>query len=100
MNAPHSDPESNWQKLVGRARADAPPPVDVAALRRIARTAEPAAGHSWGADIAALLASSRVAGACVAATAVLAVFGSWQVWTIWQTLPWAQLIGGATGGMP
>lgn len=98
---PASSGDERWNDLVRRAREDAPPASDTAALLRTLRAAEiepPRSG--WFGEFATLFAGGRAVAACLASAAAFALFAGWQAWTLWQALPWAQLIAVTTGGAP
>ena len=101
MNTPGSnpDPSSRWDKLLNTARADAAPPVDVAALQRVVRNAELPARATWADEFVALFASRRALPAFAAATLIVATLTTWEVADLWAVLPWAQLLA-STGGAP
>lgn len=94
--------DSNWENLVRRARADVGPPADLTALRRVVREAAVTAAApmtgGWLAEFFALSISTRVLSACVTIAALCGAAATWEAWTVWQTLPWAQFLGGTTGG--
>lgn len=95
-------PESNWHKWERRvvaARADVPPPVNLASLLHVVRSASLERVTGWRAEWDALLTSQRLGTACLAGAACVALLGTWQVWTLWQLLPWVELAGGV-GGAP
>lgn len=96
---PRSD--ERWEKLLQQAGADAPPPVDEAALLRSVRqaAAESRPSASWAAEFYAVFGAAGVVRACLGGAGVLGALTAWQVWSVWQTLPWAQLALGR-GGMP
>jgi hypothetical protein len=94
------DPETPWQKLVARAREDASPPIDRAALHRAVREFAPQTADGGAADFLAGMATRRVLSGCLAGAGACAVLASWQAWETWQALPWAQWLATTTGGMP
>lgn len=93
--------DERWEKLLQQARADVPPPVDEAALLRTVRAAveETRRRAGWAAEFYAVFGSAGVVRACLGGASVLGAVTAWQVWSLWQTLPWAQLALGR-GGMP
>ncbi|MBI5382613.1 MAG: hypothetical protein HZA31_11990 [Opitutae bacterium] len=93
------DPESAWTRLLAQARADTPPPLDQAALLRAVRSEPLPTSATWSDDFLGLFAPQRVLPACLAGTGALALFASWEIWSVWQALPWAQLLV-TTGGAP
>jgi hypothetical protein len=98
MNTPQSN-QPDWEQRVAQARGDVAPPVNIPALLRAVREAEPVAPTTWLDELNALLASRVVAGVCAGGAACLAVVSTWQIWSLWQLLPWVALAGGA-GGAP
>lgn len=101
MKTPRSDdPADRWATLLRQARADAGPPADLPALLRAVRSAEFPDRTGWLTDFAALFAPGRTVSACLATGGAFALFTSWQIWDIWQTLPWAELLAATTGGVP
>lgn len=94
------DPDARWETLLRQARADAGPPADLPALLRAVRSARLPARAGWIADFSALFATRRAIPACLAAAGAFALFSSWQIWDLWQALPWAQLLAVTTGGAP
>lgn len=95
------EPESSaakWDRLVARARTDAPPPLEVAAALRAARTEASAAApaRSWLDEFAALFATPRrLAGGGGLATGAL-VAALWFGLSTWSQLePWADLVWSA-----
>ena len=89
---PHSS-ESNWERLVTRARPDQAPAIDSVALLRAVRR-EPSPPSGWLPDFGAVFARSQTLTICLlGAGAAVAVAGA-QLWSLWQTLPWAQLLSG------
>lgn len=86
----------SWNELIGRARADAPPPADLTALLRELHVATPGpAFANWRGEFERVFASiPAMAGCATAALALLSVAG-WQAWTFWrEVMPWAQLLAG------
>ncbi|ACB75588.1 hypothetical protein [Opitutus terrae] len=100
MKDPESKPEPAWAARVARARNDVAPPVDVEALLRAVRTATVAPRPGWLVELASLFAGSRAVPACLAATLLLGGVASWEAWSLWQALPWAEMIVETTGGVP
>lgn len=98
MNSPPPSPQDRWNDLVQRARADAPPPVDLAATLRAVRTAT-SQPSGWLADFAALFATRAALRTCLLGTAAFAAMATWQVWTFWDALPWVQLMSPTVGGL-
>lgn len=98
MKIPPSNFDSDWEKLLQRARTDVGPPADAAALLRAVRSAPGEFRGGWLAEFSALFSSGRVVSGCLAAAAAFAVVASWQVWDAWQDVPWAQMLDSATGG--
>jgi hypothetical protein len=99
MNTPHHDSETPWEKRLRQARADAGPPVDVAALLRTVRGAPLDLRVSWLDELSGLFGSPRFIPACLAAAAGCASVATWQLWEAWQMLSWAQLLAPVTGGI-
>ena len=103
MNTPHPDsrpdPDSRWEKLVARARDDAPPPVDLAALRQAVRAATFAPHAGWAEEFLGLFSARPVFSACLAGAAAFALVATWQVWDLWQALPWAEWLMETGGGL-
>lgn len=101
MNTPPDSSDSRLENLLRQARADAAPPVDVAALLRVVQQAEAmphVVSEGWTAEISALFPSTRMIPACLAAAAAFAAVATWHAWDSWQALPWMQLIDASTGG--
>jgi len=89
-----------WDDLVRRARADAPPGVDISALLRAVRQHPAPAGPDWLAAFAELFGSRRRLPALVAATAGLGLITAWQAAELWRALPWALVLASGPGGAP
>ncbi len=98
MNSSPPSPHDRWNALVSRARADAPPPLDLSATLRAVRAAAPDS-TGWLADFTALFATRSAVRTCLLATAAFAVVATWQMWNFWETLPWIQLIAPTSGGL-
>lgn len=99
MKTPRSRSNDAWEKLVQQARSDVAPAVDVAAVRRVVRGAaleSPSAG--WMVELSRLFAARGVMRACLGGAGACAVLTTWQVWEMWQVLPWAEML--STGGAP
>ncbi len=99
MNPSPDSPDAKWTRLAARARADAPPPLDLSAALHAARTAAatmPPPARPWIDDFAALFATpGRLAG-CGGFAAVALVVAVWVATDIWTQLqPWADLVGSA-----
>ena len=94
-----TDPSTRWTGLAQHARHDTPGPVDTdALLRTLPDVAVPAASPAFAfiEDFAALFATPRAIATCVAAIALCATIGVWQLNAEWQDIaPLASLIGGA-----
>jgi hypothetical protein len=99
MKKTHTDAERRWQASLELARADMAPPVDVNALLRVVRQAPLETPAGVLAEFSRLFASRRIVSACLASAAALALLASWEAWTTWESLPWAQLLVSATGGV-
>jgi hypothetical protein len=103
MSTPHPEPSpesaARWKKLLAQARADAPPPVDVAALRRVVREAAVAPRAGWADEFFALFSARPVFSACLAGAGALALVATWQMWDLWQALPWAAWAMETGGGL-
>jgi membrane-associated protease RseP (regulator of RpoE activity) len=100
MKRTPSPSDSHWENLVRRARHDVGPSVDLAALKRVVReaaTAEPLS-DGWFGEFFELSISARVLSGCVTIAGLCGAAASWEAWTAWQTLPWAQFLGSTTGG--
>lgn len=99
-------PDSNdarWAQLAARARADQPPPLDVSAALRAARTAAAtpatAAPRSVLDDFAALFATPRRLAGCGGFAAVTLALATWYGLGVWTQLePWADLLWSAMEG--
>ncbi len=93
------DPESPWNDLVARARADRPAPSDPAVVLRALRAAtlEPSPA-GWAAEFSAVFARGHMLSSCVAGAAALAAVASWQAWEVWQDLPWLEWLSSWDGG--
>jgi hypothetical protein len=98
MNMSSENPDSRWEKLLRLARFDAGPPADLAALLRVVRQAPVAERAGWFTDFVALFSSDRALAGCVAGAGAFALVAAWQIWDVWQAVPWAQLLDAATGG--
>lgn len=98
INSTPSDPNSDWENLLARARADQAPAVDLAAVLRAVRKEPYPPRPDWAADFIGLFASARTLTACAAGIGALALLTSWQAWMFLQDLPWAQLLNSSTGG--
>jgi len=92
------NPENAWTDLVRRARADAPPPSDLAPLLRAVReesTRAPAMS-GFGSEFAALFASPVALTMCAACMA----FAGWSVATDWRQLsPWVDFASSSLGNL-
>lgn len=101
MNTPQPDPDQRWDALLQRARGDTTPPTNTDRVLRSVRQAgvEPAS-TGWFAEFATLFSVQRAIPACLAMALVISATAAWQVWDLWQALPWAELIGSTTGGAP
>lgn len=100
MKTPRPDPDVRWETLLRQARADAGPPTDLTALLRVVRSAELPDRPGWMSDFTALFAPRGALPACLGGACAFALFASWQIWSFWQALPWAQLLAITTGGAP
>lgn len=100
MNTPRSNSEDRWNGLVRRARRDAAPPVDTAALLAAVRRAAAEPRPGWLGDFTALFAARRPLAACLASAAALAVLAGWQASVFWHDMAWAQMVNAAIGGAP
>lgn len=90
--------DSEWERTLRLARADAPPPVDTAALLRAVRAA-PAPGRAdWLEELAGLFASPRLLLACGAGAIALGWFAVGEVREAEETLAWARLVEPTWGG--
>lgn len=97
------DPNSDWQKLLRRARADTPPPINRVALKRVIHEAAamPTVTMStWSDELIALFGSPRALFACSTLCVAIALFASWEMQDVSASLSWAQLAGGLPGGEP
>lgn len=91
-----SNPENAWTDLVRHARADAPPPSDLAPLLRAVReeASRPPATSGFGEEFAALFASPVALTMCAACVA----FAVWSVATDWRQLsPWVDFASSSLG---
>lgn len=100
MKRPSGDSDARWENLLRQAQRDTAPSVDVPALLRAVRTAAAEPRRGWTGDFLVLFASRRVALGCLAGAAAFALLASWQAWTVWAVMPWAQLLATTTGGAP
>lgn len=100
MNTPESDSDQRWDDLVRRARADVSPPGNVAAALRAVRDAAGQPRPGWFGDFSALFATARAIPACFALAAVVTLSAAWQAWSLWEAIPWAQMVASTTGGAP
>lgn len=100
MNNAPEDSEARWENLLRRAQRDTAPSVNVPALLRAVRTAATEPRRGWTGDFLALFGSGRVAAGCLAGAAAFALLASWQAWTLWEVMPWVQLVATTTGGAP
>lgn len=98
MKIPRSNSDSRWEQLIRRAQADVAPLADVPALLRALDQAQQSPVESWREEFAGLFSTGRAIPACLAGAVAAAVLTTWQVWTLWQALPWAQLLTIAVGG--
>lgn len=95
------EPESSaakWDRLVARARADAPPLLDVANALRAARTEAAAAApaRGWLDEFAALFATPRRLAGCGSLAAAALAVALWFGLSTWNQLePWADLVWSA-----
>jgi hypothetical protein len=90
---PSSDPERAWHDLVQRARADAPPAVDLAALLRRLPNVTPAAAAArpaWGVEFNLFLGQRAWAAGALAACGMLASAWMWAD-AVKHDLPWIEL---------
>ena len=96
------DPNSNWQKLLRRARDDTPPPIDKAALLRAVRVAAATRPVAPGflEELEALFGSPRTLLTCATLACVGLLFTKWEIANANDSLPWIQLMAEATGGEP
>lgn len=102
------DSRSDWEKLLQRARADAPPPLDRSALLHAVRLAHAADAASalrpatpgWADEFLALFGSRRALLACATLACLGAVFTSWQMSELDEVQPWADLLASSNGGEP
>jgi hypothetical protein len=95
---PDSDSDAPWSALLRAARADTPPPVDRGALLRAVRAASWPARPGWLAEFSRLFSPRTIVPVCLGAAAMVALVTSWQLWDVWQSLPWVQLLGALNGG--
>ena len=91
-------------EIVVLARAFEFGPVAKADLNALVTSTEPQAAaesrrDGWAAEFYAVFGSVRVVRACLGGAGIFGALTLWQVWSVWQTLPWAQLALGQ-GGMP
>ncbi len=98
MKNPRSNSDSHWEKLIREARADVGPPANSAALLRVIRQAPLVSRESWFDEFSALFSTGKVMTVCLAGSSMIAMVTAWQVWDVWEALPWAQLLANATGG--
>ncbi len=96
-------PDTRWAQLAARARADQPPPLDVAAALRAARTEAatpaPTEPRSWVDDFATLFATPRRLAGCGSFAAVAVIAATWAGFGLWTQLePWADLLWSAVEG--
>jgi hypothetical protein len=98
MKKPRSNSDLHWEKLVRSARADVGPSTDSATLLRLVRQAPLASNEGWFDEFSALFASGKLTTACLAGSCMIALVTAWQVWDVWEALPWAELLTNATGG--
>lgn len=95
--------DAKWAQLAARARADQPPPLDVSAALRAARTeaaaVTTAAPRSWVDDFATLFATPRRLAGCGSFAAVAVIAATWVGFGLWTQLePWADLLWSAVEG--
>jgi hypothetical protein len=100
MNKSPGDSEARWENLLRQAQPDTAPSVNVPALLRAVRLAAAEPRRGWAGDFLALCGSARVAASCLAGAAAFALLASWQAWTLWEVMPWVQLVATTTGGAP
>lgn len=99
MNPASPDFEQRWAKRVEQARADHVPPVNVDALLAAVRSA-PIRQRTWAFEFSLVAGSRRLIAACLLGAVTFTGLTSWELWDLWQTVPWAQMVGDATGGVP
>lgn len=93
-----ANPDNAWSTLVRRARADVPPPSDLAPLLRAVReeAARPPATSGFGEEFAALFASP----AALTLSAACVAFAGWSVAADWRRLsPWIDLASASLGNL-
>lgn len=89
---PLPDPDERWQALLRQAQADQAPPVHLPSLFHAIRAASTTEPQGWSAEFLAVFGSSRITRACLGTALLVAGVATWQVWELWQTLPWAELV--------
>jgi hypothetical protein len=93
MTTPPRPAASNWERLIDRARSDQAPAIDSAALLRAVRQ-EPLGAAGWLPDFGAVFARGQTLLVCLLGAGAAAAVAWAQLWSLWQTLPWAQLLSG------
>ncbi len=91
----------HWQRLVQRAREDAPPAVDAAELHRAVTAewqAQQAAAHDWCTQLLEVCSVPRAWRWCIGGASTSAAVIVWQLWLVRQDLAWAQYAGLGMGG--
>ncbi len=100
MNSnPNPTPQGRWDELIGRARTDQPPPLDLdPLLRAVSRAAsdQPSA-PSWAGDFASLFGAPRILGICLCSAVGLMLFTTWQMADALPALSWAEVLAVDTG---